>query len=197
MGEGMLTIYGRGQRYCDRISRRSFLKIGGFTFGSLASLSLSDLLRAEAATGKRSRQKAVINIFLAGGPPHQDLWDLKMDAPSEIRGEFKPIATKVPGIQICEHMPRLAAMMDKFAIIRSLVGARDEHDSHICMSGYTVAETQQNHYPCLGSVLSKLQGPVEKNMPPFVGLQPKMEHMEWADPGDPGFLGLAHGAVKA
>src|SRR5204862_6922055 len=66
----MLTIYGRGQRYCDRVSRRSFLKIGGFAFGGAACLTLSDLLRVEAATGKRNRHKAVINIFLAGGPPH-------------------------------------------------------------------------------------------------------------------------------
>ncbi|HTE20517.1 MAG TPA: DUF1501 domain-containing protein, partial [Armatimonadota bacterium] len=71
----MLTINGGRQRFCDGISRRSFLQIGGFTFGSLASLSLADLVRAENATGKRSH-KAVINIFLAGGPPHQDMWDL-------------------------------------------------------------------------------------------------------------------------
>ena len=190
----MLTIRGDRQRFCDGISRREFLKIGGLALGGFG---LTDILAAEAQAGIRSSHKAIIMVYLPGGPPHQDMFDLKMDAPSEIRGEFKPIATKVPGIQICEHMPRLAAMMDKLAIIRSLVGARDEHDSHICMSGYTVAETRQNNFPCLGSVLSKLQGPVEKNMPPFVGLQPKMGHMEWADPGDPGFLGLAHAAVKA
>ena len=94
----MLTILGRGQPYCDRITRRSFLKVGGFTFGSLANLSLADLLRVEAATGKRLGHKAVINIFLAGGPPHQDLWDIKSEAPSEIRGEFKAIKTNVDEI---------------------------------------------------------------------------------------------------
>src|SRR5437867_3261457 len=118
----MLTIYGRGQRYCDGISRRSFLKIGGFVVGSAASLNLADLLRAEAASGKRLHHKAVINIFLDGGPSHQDMWDLKLDAPSDIRGEFKPIGTKVPGIQVCEVFPRIAGMMDKFAVIRSVVG---------------------------------------------------------------------------
>src|SRR5467141_3836158 len=169
----MLTILGPKQRFCDGISRRNFLKIGALGLGGL---SLPQLLEAEAQAGVRRSHKAVIMIFLPGGPSHQDIFDLKMDAPSEIRGEFKPIATKVPGIQICEHLPRLAAMMDKLAIIRSLVGARDEHTSSICMSGYTTAETRQNHAPCLGSVLSKLQGPVEKNVPPFVGLAPKMGH---------------------
>jgi hypothetical protein len=190
----VLTIRGEKQRFCDGLSRREFLKIGGLALGGL---SLTDLLAAEAQAGIRSSHKAIIMVYLPGGPPHQDMFDLKLDAPSEIRGEFKPIATNVSGIQICELMPRLAKMMDKFTIIRSLIGARDEHDSHICLSGYTAAEAQQNHYPCLGSVLSKLQGPVEKNMPPFVGLAPKMGHMEWADPGDPGFLGLAHGPVRA
>src|SRR5436309_16078712 len=106
----MLTILGRGQQYCDRITRRSFLKVGGFTFGSAASLSLADLLRAEAATGKRHGQKAVINIFLAGGPPHQDMWDVKADAPADIRGEFKAIKTNVAGIQIGEVFAKIPAM---------------------------------------------------------------------------------------
>ena len=190
----MLTIRGEKQRFCDGISRREFLKIGGLALGGFG---LTDILAAEAQAGIRSSHKAIIMVYLPGGPPHQDMFDLKTDAPSEIRGEFKPIATNVPGIQICELMPRLAKMMDKLTIIRSLVGARDEHASNICLSGYTYAETQQNHYPCLGSVLSKLQGPIEKTMPPFVGLAPKMGHMEWADPGEPGFLGLAHSPVRA
>src|SRR5437870_3349271 len=118
----MLTIRGgNGQRFCDGISRREFLKIGGL---ALRGLTLTDLLAAEAQAGIRSSHKAIIMVFLPGGTPHQDMFDLKMDAPSEIRGEFKPIPTNVSGIQICEHMPKLAAMMDKLAIIRSLVGAR-------------------------------------------------------------------------
>src|SRR5687768_4201778 len=124
----MLTIYGRENRFCDGISRRSFLKIGGFALGG-ATLSLADVLRAEAATGKKSH-KAVINIFLAGGPPHQDMWDIKNDAPSDIKGEFKAIGTKVPGIEICEVFPKIAASMDKFAIIRSLVGNHGDHDGY-------------------------------------------------------------------
>ena len=92
----MLTILGRGQRYCDGISRRSFLRIGMLGAGA-GALTLADLNRLEAATGKSNRHKAVINVFLGGGPPHQDMFDLKTEAPVEIRGEFSPIDTKVPG----------------------------------------------------------------------------------------------------
>src|SRR6267143_5907533 len=106
----MLTIYGGKSRFCDGVSRRSFLKIGALGLGGL---TLPQLLRAESAGGVKMGHKAVIMIFLPGGPSHQDMFDLKMDAPSEIRGVFKPIETNVPGIQICEHLPLLAGMMDK------------------------------------------------------------------------------------
>src|SRR2546430_13226861 len=99
-------------------------------------LSLADIFRAEAGAQSSSPHKAVINIFLGGGPPHQDMWEIKTEAPAEIRGEFKPINTKVPGIQIGETFPRIAARMDRFAVIRSLVGAVDRHDAIVCMSGW-------------------------------------------------------------
>ena len=103
----MLTILGSRHKhpFCDGITRRSFLRIGGLALGGL---TLPQILRAEAASGVRNPHKAVIMIFLPGGPPHQDMFDLKMDAPAEIRGEFKPIKTNVPGIEICEHLPRIA-----------------------------------------------------------------------------------------
>jgi hypothetical protein len=190
----MLTIQGGPRdRFCDGVSRRDFLKIGGLAMGGLG---LTDVLAAEAraAAGKRpsSSHKAVIMIFLAGGPPHQDMFDMKPDQPAEIRGEFKPISTNLPGFQICEHMPRLAKMADKYAVIRSLVGARDEHSSHLCYSGYTFAEHRQGHWPAMGSVVSKLQGPVDPTVAPFVSLSQKMGHAPWANPGEAGFLGLAH-----
>src|SRR5947207_2485197 len=153
----MLTIFGKDHRRggsCDGVSRRDFLAIGGTLLGG--ALALPNLLAAEAQSGIKLSHKAVINVYLPGGPPHIDMFDLKPDAPAEIRGEFKPIKTNVPGIEVCEHMPRLAKMMDKFAIIRSLVGARDEHASNICFSGYSIAESNQNHAPCMGSVLSSL-----------------------------------------
>src|SRR6185503_13996044 len=102
-------------RFCDGVSRRNFLKIGALGLGGLA---LPQLLHAEAKSGIRRGQKSVIMIFLPGGPSHQDIFDLKMDAPREVRGEFKPISTNVPGIQICEHLPLLAKLMDKMTSIR-------------------------------------------------------------------------------
>ena len=132
----MLSITGRARRYCDRTSRRDFLKIGGLVLGGL---SLPQILRAEAEAGVRGSHKAVIMVFLSGGPPHQDMVDLKPDAPVEIRGEFDPIRTNVPGIDICEHLPRLASMMDRFAVIRSLVGSEGRHAAFQCMTGRPVA----------------------------------------------------------
>src|SRR5947207_5838562 len=189
----MLTIYGTQSRFCDGVSRRNFLKIGALALGGL---TLPELLRAEAQSGIGKSHKAVIMIFLPGGPSHQDMFDLKQDAPSEIRGEFKPINTKVPGIQICEHMPRIARIMDKLAVIRSIVGAKDNHDAFQCLTGHLTSNQPPGGWPSLGSVVSKLQGPVNKAVPTFIGLAPKMGHMEWADPGKSGFLGIAHAPFK-
>src|SRR6185436_18185930 len=99
----MLNIPGAKYTLCDRVPRRRFLEVGGL---SLCGLSLAGLLRAEDASERRPH-KSVIMVFLPGGPSHVDMYDLKPDAPAEIRGEFEPIATSVPGIQICEHLPRL------------------------------------------------------------------------------------------
>jgi hypothetical protein len=189
----MLTIFGDRQRFCDGVSRRNFLKIGGLVLGGM---SLPDILAAEAQAGTRSSHKAVIMVYLPGGPPHLDMVDLKPEAPSEIRGPYKPIETSVSGIQISEHMPRLAKMMDKVAIIRSLVGARDEHASNLCLTGYSIGENRDGRHPSLGSVLSKVKGPVERTIPPFVELIPKTAHMPYSNPGAPGFLGLGHSSVR-
>ena len=190
----MLTLLGSKHRFCDGISRRSFLQIGGLALGGM---SLPQLLQAESAAGKPAPHKAIIMIFLPGGPPHQDMFDLKMDAPTEIRGEFRPIDTNVPGIQICEHFPRMAAMMDKLAIIRSIVGADGNHFAHQCLTGWTSRDPQPlGGWPSLGSVLSKVYGPVVPSIPPSIGLAPKMGHMPWADNGTAGFLGVSHAPFK-
>ncbi len=195
----MLTIVNssnaRSSRFCDGVSRRNFLKIGGLALGGM---TLPRLLRAESSTPGRARShKGIIMIFLPGGPPHQDMFDLKPNAPAEIRGEFSPIATNVPGIEICEHMPRIAGMMDKFATIRSMVGSDGSHAAYTCLTGWSKrGPAPQGGYPCLGSALSKLQGPADPAMPPSVGLSPRMGHAPWADNGDPGFLGAAYGPFK-
>src|ERR1019366_7539911 len=191
----MLSILSKqASSFCDHGSRRHFLKIGGLALGGMA---LPDLLRAEGTSappaGATPSSKAIIMIYLTGGPSHQDMYDLKMEAPVEIRGSFRPIATNVTGIQICQHMPRLARMMDKFAIIRSLYGAVDQHASDMCLSGYPIGPLgRQNGRPSLGAALSRLQGPVDATVPPFVGLTTRTGHAPYSNPGLPGFLGLAH-----
>lgn len=193
----MLKIVGPRQNgFCDHIDRRSFLQIGGLALGG-ATLSLPQLLRAEQAAATLSGKpvmshKSVINIFLSGGPPHQDLVDLKPGAPTEIRGEFLPIATNVPGIEICELLPKLAKMTDKLAIIRSLVGSDGRHAAFQCQTGRRFANQIAGGWPSMGSHISKLQGSVDPAVPPFVGLAPRMITSTWADPGQPGFLGHAH-----
>lgn len=193
----MLTIEGRQQTFCDGVSRRSFLKIGGLALGTLGGFSLADIYRAEAAAGTGARHKGVINIFLGGGPPHQDMWEIKVDAPKEIRGEFNPIATNVPGIEIGEVFHRIAANMDKFAVIRSIVGCSGAHDGFQCLTGWernSIAAVGGR--PSIGSVVSKLQGPVDPGVPPFVALADKTQHVPWSEPGAPGFLGTACKAFK-
>lgn len=187
----MLTLYGGASRFCDGVSRRNFLKIGALGLGGLA---LPQLLRAEALSGKRS-QKAVIMVFLPGGPPHQDLFDLKPDAPSEVRGEFRPIPTNVPGIQICEHLPLLAKMMDKLTIIRSICNAVDDHSDFACLTGRPKKSQPPGGWPALGSIVSRLQGPLDPAMPPFVGLEPNMDHRPYNESG-PGFLGVSHRSFR-
>lgn len=191
----MLTLLSQTDRFCDGISRRGFIKIGALGLGA-GALTLADIVRAESAQG-RTGHKAVINIFLGGGPPHQDMWDIKTEAPAEIRGEFKPIATTVPGIQIGETFKKIAGMADKFAFIRSIVGARGGHDAIQCMAGWGAESLRgMGGRPSLGAVVSKLRGPVDPSVPPFVGLAERAGHMPWADPGTPGFLGTAYAPFK-
>jgi hypothetical protein len=188
----MLTIKGRPFQLCDGVSRREFLTIGSLAMGGL---SLPQLLHAEQQSGLKRSHKAVIMIYLTGGPPHQDMVDLKPEAPAEIRGEFKPIATNVPGIQISELMPRVAGMMDKFAIIRSLVGAEDRHSSYQCVTGRRFRSQPQGVFPEIGSVLSKISGPVDPSVPPAIDLSMHMQHLPYNLPG-PGFLGATHAPFK-
>src|SRR5262249_5831313 len=188
----MLTIYGKPARFCDGLSRRTFLKVGALGLGGLA---LPQLLRAEAQSGIRKSHKAVIMIYLPGGPPHQDMFDLKLDAPSEIRGEFRPIPAKVPGIQIREHWPRLAGIMDNLTVIRSISDAVDDHSDFMCMTGRRKQNQPPGGWPSFGAVTSKVLGPVEPAVPPFIGLEPHMQHRPY-NAATPGFLGVGHNSFR-
>lgn len=167
-------------------NRRGFLRIGALGLGGL---SLAELLRDEARAGGRSAPKSVIFIYLVGGPPHQDMFDLKPNAPAEIRGPWKPIDTNVPGVAIGEGFPMLARMMDQFTIIRSLVGNQADHDAVQVFNGRDPRLPKPGgSWPQLGSVVAKLQGPVEPAVPAFVSLCYPCTHPPYNEPG-PGFLG--------
>ncbi len=164
----MLSIMSnsRNGRIGSASSRRRFLQVGALGVGGF---TLADLLRAEAAQGTSSH-KAVINIHLAGGPSHIDTFDLKPDAAREFRGEFNPVTTNVPGIDICEHFPRLAQSADKYAIIRSLTGSISDHSDYPTQTGFARSNLQSSGgRPSVGSVVSKLQGSAGTGAPPFVG----------------------------
>lgn len=193
----MLTIFdaaSNGSPLCDGISRRNFLKIGAL---GGAGLSLPGLLSMEAKAGVRQSRKSVILIYLVGGPPHQDMFDLKPNAPSEIAGPHKPIGTNVDGLQICELLPRMARMMDKFTVIRSLVGAQADHDAAQCYTGRPPrgGTIPPGGWPQFGSVVSKLQGADNPGVPPFVSLCHPCTHGPYNEPG-PGALGASQAAFR-
>ena len=202
----MLTIAGGNASEGRRLSRRGYLQIGGLALGGM---SLADMLRAESASGGRRSAKGVIMVLLPGGPPHLDTFDLKPDAPAEIRGEFRPIATNVPGVEICELMPRLAQCADKLTIIRSLHGFRDDHNTHWCTTGWESHPAMESSalvpgfppgdWPSLGSVLSRQYGPRVTGVPPCVDLTPidlDAKFILRTPPGQPGYLGAAHAGFQ-
>ncbi len=179
----MLSIWGKPHQFCDGVSRRGFLKIGAFGAG----LTLAEMLRSRALAGNpaTTKAKSAIMIYLPGGPSHMDMYDLKPDAPKEFRGEFNPIATNVPGIQICEHMPLQARMFDKLAAIRTIESV-NEHSDSLVMTGYPERVNRTAGHPSFGSVVSKLRSSAQNGVPPFVSLRGMSRGTE------PGFLGIAH-----
>jgi uncharacterized protein DUF1501 len=184
-------MFHRFDRYCDGVTRRSFLRIGSLAMGGL---SLRQLLHAEQRQG-RSSHKAVIMVYLSGGLSHHDSFDPKPDAPGEIAGEFRPIATRVPGIRVTEHLPRLAAMMDRLAIVRSIVGLRDEHSSFQTLTGFPMQIAQREGKPNAGSIIGRLLGPTSRTVPAYVDLFPTMQHRPYNIPG-PGFVGPTQAGAK-
>src|SRR5688572_25765434 len=162
----MLRIFGSDTRLCDGISRREVLRVGGLGF---SGLTLSELLQRRAEAGESGRGKSVIMIWMRGGCSHIDSFDMKPDAPAEIRGPFNPIATSVPGTRLCEHLPRLARLADRFCLVRSMTHGNPGHDGgmHVAMTGHSQPAENTPYY---GSVVAKLCPP-GGNVPPYVWIQ--------------------------
>ncbi len=190
----MLKIIGGPQQYCDGVSRRGFLQVGALGLGGL---TLADLLRLEGtaapggpeATGTGpKRKRCFINIYLSGGPSHLDTFDLKPDAPQEIRGQFQGIPTAIPGYQICQHMPRLAKLMDHAVVVRSLDGLRNEHRANQSETGWDSQSLKSiGGRPSVGAVVGKLHGTIHGTAPTFVSLSNRTFH---------GFLGPVYQAYS-
>ena len=189
----MLTILGRPDKkpgFCDRLSRRGFLQIGGAAMGGLC---LPEILRMEAEAAVGRSHKAIINIYLPGGPAHIDMWDLKPNAPAGIRGEFHPISTNVPGMEICQLFPRLAKLADKFAIVRSLSDSDGRHDGYQCMTGRKFGERgPRRGWPSAGGWVSRLGGQVDPGVPANLAMMYTTGNRTWGEPGMAGFLGTKH-----
>jgi hypothetical protein len=175
------------------LDRRSWLRIGGLSFGALVSglePSLACLFAAEESAARRGRAAgrdfSVILFWANGGPSHLDTFDLKPGAPAEIRGPFRPIRTNVTGIQISEHLPRLARLADRFSLVRSLHHNRAEHSggTHRFLTGYSSVAANLNdaEYPDIGSVVARELDSQAGEVPVYVG-NTKLYG------GGPGYLG--------
>jgi uncharacterized protein (DUF1501 family) len=174
----MLSFLGGRRTFCDGVSRRDFLRAGSLAVGGL---TLADLLRLRAAgAAAAARAKSVIMIYLPGGPPHMDMYDMKPEAAVEFRGELRPIKTNVPGVEICELMPLQAKIMDKLAILRG-ISFVDQHSAHMVMTGFP----DEVKRPCFGSIVSHLR-PSATGLPTYVSLMNNMQAE------DPAYVGAAH-----
>ncbi len=169
----ILDVHNGSYRNCDGLNRRSFLKTGALMLGGL---SLSSLLRRQAmaaAAGESLKDISVILFWQGGGPSQIDMWDLKPDAPSEFRGTFNPINTNLDGLQVCEHMPRIAKICDKLTLLRSVTHGDAGHESasHTLLTGYKPTnDIPANEAPAYGSIVSKEMGPRVDGFPAYVTL---------------------------
>ena len=181
----MLNFQGSPYHYRDGISRRDILKVGALGLGGL---TLADLLRlqAQGAAQPKSSVKSIIMVYLHGGPSHIDMFDMKPDAPAEVRGEFKPISTNLPGLNICELMPELAKVADKMTLIRNMCFLEfdNAHDPVLVYTGFHFRPIVR---PTFGSIVSKLRGGAVREVPPYVAFDDP-----WTPRLSTDFLGLAH-----
>jgi hypothetical protein len=168
----MLTMLGSPRRCCDGVTRRETLRVGALS--ALGGLSLGDVLRAEEAGGaaRPGKAKSVIMLYLLGGAPHQDMYDLKPEATADVRGEFKPIDTVVPGIQVCELLPETAKWMHRAAIVRSVNHRAGCHNTLPSYTGYeqfldNIVTTKDTYPPSMGSVCEYVK-PADQQDPAYV-----------------------------
>lgn len=194
----MLTLRGNLFDSPSPLSRRGFLQVGGV---AAAGLTLPQLLAARAAQAAQTRRDtALVCFFMAGGPSHTDTYDLKPDQPIEVRGPFSPIPTNVPGFDVCDLMPRHAAIADKLAVVRSLTHDLSVHDdaTHLVQTGYPLLNARQRgqQNPSQGSVISLLRGPVQPGMPAYVCIpEDYRRHLGFYEHA--AFLSSRHNAVDA
>jgi hypothetical protein len=192
----MLRLCGSGTRLCDGLTRREFLRVGGL---GLAGLSAPELLRARAsASTNRGKAKSCIQLFMWGGPSQHETFDLKPHAPAGIRGDFRPIATNVPGTRICEHLPRLARMADRCAILRSVTHTGVNHGTsayhmltgHVHFAPGTLRHPSPNDFPGVGCAVARF-GRQPVDVPPYVALPSVLHDGDGGEvPGQgPGLLG--------
>ena len=173
----MLDLMGNSGRFCDGVSRRNFLRVGSLAVGGM---TLPDLLRRKAQAaeaGKPMADKSVILLWLAGGPSHLDMYDLKPNAPAEFRGEFNEIPTNIPGTRISEHLPLQARIMDKISVVRSGTHTNAGHGmgSQWMLTGYQpTIEVNDNIYPSCGSIVAKVRGANAPGIPAYVNLPRKL-----------------------
>jgi hypothetical protein len=169
----VLKLFGNRYSSCDGLSRRSFVQAG---VCGLTGLTLADALQARAAqqaAGRATKDTSVILIWKGGGPSHLDMWDLKPKAPAEFRGDFMPIQTNVPGIDIGQHLPLSAQVMDKYSIVRSVThpDAGHESASHYLLTGYRPTnDIPSNEVPSYGSITAKQRGPRRPGLPAYVAV---------------------------
>ena len=136
----MLHVLGRPKRLCDGITRRDLMQVGGLSL--FGSMSVPRLLRAADASEGNGTAKSVMLFNLLGGPSHMDMFDMKPDAPAKVRGEFRPISTSLPGVQICEHMPGIARWMHKATLIRTVTHKYNSHDPTAILTGWDSGNSQ-------------------------------------------------------
>jgi len=185
----MLEVVGGKTRTCAGVNRRTMLRVGALAVGGLTLPGLLQMRARAAESGISTRKRACILIWQAGGPSHIDMYDLKPQAPSEVRGEFKPIPTNVTGIQIGEHLPMQSKIMDKFAILRSGTHTNAGHGmgSQWMLTGYQpTIEINDNLYPSTGSIVSRMKGPNQPGLPAYVNL-PRMLNL-----GKAAYLGASY-----